>query len=740
MAIAGGDSWAAESTDRTIRAQLSWSSTDSTQTNLPAPSGTTAFLYVWLKNGVTQFKGGEIQLSWEGDTPPDCRTVTAVFPQTSTTCQYLNRGGNVPVTESTSSPLRYSWANLSINTSCAAGVVLKITIDFSGCTDGGATTFRLDSLTILNSASDKIHLSSENLGTPACANSCGLSCIVDAGIYFPHGNGVNDDTSALQTAIDSAAISPAACGTLRVPAGTYKIDEARGLVLRSNLHVVFQPGVVLTMNDSSRVAGSVLRGTGIHDVEITGGTIWGNRFLRARASDTVAVGIDLQGCTRVTCDGVTVRAMPRAGIQVSAGTSGLPSSSVTIRNCVVDSCRTHGIAIQALNAGEVRGCSTSRNVGTPWSAGLAVEAPGERRVHSLLLAQNSSHDDRTGIAVRGAGARDIVIEGSECLSDSSYGIDLGDSTVRVVVSGNIVSRSGLHGIWVHGHSSDNVLVSNEVEASSQLSHVRYDNIRVEGDADRNHIQRNQCRVGSVSTRPAWQINIASYDCERTYVVNNDLWRKWMYETGVFNDLGFGTVYTTSGGNRTSIRHFHAAPESTGAPGTVLSWELDEPSDMPAAFAVRRSLDGVAWTQVASPVLGFWMRDPEALPGARYALDAIQDDGTRSQVAETSAARENALTVMQPALLRVPARISYLAPALPGENSHVFQLSLWSASGRKVRLLAQGEATPGRHTVEWDGRDDRGGPVASGVYFVRYTYGTHRAALARVLVLTPGGQR
>jgi hypothetical protein len=46
------------------------------------------------------------------------------------------------------------------------------------------------------------------------------------------------------------------------------------------------------------------------------------------------------------------------------------------------------------------------------------------------------------------------------------------------------------------------------------------------------------------------------------------------------------------------------------------------------------------------------------------------------------------------------------------------LAVHDAAGRRVRVLASGiqEAGPGR--LLWDGRDDAGHPLASGVYFIR----------------------
>ena len=49
---------------------------------------------------------------------------------------------------------------------------------------------------------------------------------------------------------------------------------------------------------------------------------------------------------------------------------------------------------------------------------------------------------------------------------------------------------------------------------------------------------------------------------------------------------------------------------------------------------------------------------------------------------------------------------------------VVQLTVHDALGQQVRLLESGELSPGRHARQWDGRDDRGRAVASGIYIHR----------------------
>jgi hypothetical protein len=57
-------------------------------------------------------------------------------------------------------------------------------------------------------------------------------------------------------------------------------------------------------------------------------------------------------------------------------------------------------------------------------------------------------------------------------------------------------------------------------------------------------------------------------------------------------------------------------------------------------------------------------------------------------------------------------------ALPGSGP--VELTVFDVAGRRIReLLTEGAPrSAGRHTIAWDGRDERGQPVADGVYFVR----------------------
>ena len=60
-------------------------------------------------------------------------------------------------------------------------------------------------------------------------------------------------------------------------------------------------------------------------------------------------------------------------------------------------------------------------------------------------------------------------------------------------------------------------------------------------------------------------------------------------------------------------------------------------------------------------------------------------------------------------------ISFVLP-----NNSFVNLDVYNMKGQKVRSLAGGSFTAGQHSIVWNGRDDNGSAVSSGVYFYRIT--------------------
>jgi hypothetical protein len=66
------------------------------------------------------------------------------------------------------------------------------------------------------------------------------------------------------------------------------------------------------------------------------------------------------------------------------------------------------------------------------------------------------------------------------------------------------------------------------------------------------------------------------------------------------------------------------------------------------------------------------------------------------------------------------RIEYWVPGASAASRSPVSLVIYDVRGARVRTLVDGEKASGRYAVDWDGRNDSGAPVSSGVYFYRMT--------------------
>ncbi len=70
-------------------------------------------------------------------------------------------------------------------------------------------------------------------------------------------------------------------------------------------------------------------------------------------------------------------------------------------------------------------------------------------------------------------------------------------------------------------------------------------------------------------------------------------------------------------------------------------------------------------------------------------------------------------------------------ALP--QSGVIELAVYNLAGQKVAVLEKGVRQAGAHAVSWDGRDNRGRALASGIYFYRLLAGERKETRKLLLV-------
>jgi hypothetical protein len=165
-----------------------------------------------------------------------------------------------------------------------------------------------------------------------------------------------------------------------------------------------------------------------------------------------------------------------------------------------------------------------------------------------------------------------------------------------------------------------------------------------------------------------------------------------------------------------------------------------PAGTPTAAEVSRwiPIDWVGWRMVcwdlANDSLGTWVGDGNlderlrmrglqlryrpgtSLPHASLSLAWLQlAERIPSDVREpgVEVPRQFALSQNYPNPFNPSTTIAFDLP-----RAAQVRLSLFDALGREVRLLLEGAYPAGRQTVRWDGRDQSGREVASGIYLLR----------------------
>jgi hypothetical protein len=115
---------------------------------------------------------------------------------------------------------------------------------------------------------------------------------------------------------------------------------------------------------------------------------------------------------------------------------------------------------------------------------------------------------------------------------------------------------------------------------------------------------------------------------------------------------------------------------------------------------------------------------------RYQIGVVDADGEFMSPIATVKVKELGLALDQnsPNPFNPETTINFTVP----EKGQV-ALKIYDANGRLVRSLVDGVSEPGSHNVSWDGRDNNGASVSSGVYFYRLTAGKFNESRKMVLL-------
>ena len=188
--------------------------------------------------------------------------------------------------------------------------------------------------------------------------------------------------------------------------------------------------------------------------------------------------------------------------------------------------------------------------------------------------------------------------------------------------------------------------------------------------------------------------------------------------------------------------FHMPPEEAfhqvGMPDEPVVYWLDlqaEPLDVDAFFGWKTTIDhwndDAVWGTGSEPYMGPWYElvypnghqwETQSIDLA-FALRSNYGTGVDQTIPERSGLHQNVPNPFNP-----NTTIQYEVPA----GGCDVRIEIYDVSGRVVRSLVDGFESEGRREVVWDGRDDSGHEMSSGVYF--YKLVTPETEMTRKMLL------
>lgn len=313
------------------------------------------------------------------------------------------------------------------------------------------------------------------VGTTSWASAATRASAIGVRGYGASGDGIADDTSAFQQAIDAAGQRGG--GIVTVPAGRYLLDPLRSVRLRSGVQLQLDAAAMLLAMPNAAERSVLLLAEGVSDVVISGGRVLGERERHLGSSGEWGHGIQLRGAQRVTLrdihvanfwgDGISV-----AGKPTSAHAASTPSSDVLLERVVSIGNRRQGLTIGQARRVRVLDCEFAGTGGTAPEAGIDVEPdldPGAidieiarcrihdnhgpgiqvwKRAHHVRIHDCTLQGNRYGVLV--VGAEDTTIADNSILGSALNGIAVRKGATGAAITGNRFSDNARR-LGIIGH-------------------------------------------------------------------------------------------------------------------------------------------------------------------------------------------------------------------------------------------------------------------------------------------------
>lgn len=289
---------------------------------------------------------------------------------------------------------------------------------------------------------------------------------VNVSKFGAKGDGVHDDTAAIQAALDSL---PMDGGTVYVPNGTYMIDVSKSVKMRSHTRLLMAPNAELHALPSDLQRYSVVSVRHVNNVRVVGGRIVGDRATHQGSTGEWGMGVGIYDGQNIVVKDIKISDCWGDGVMVASTGNDKHnnvrrSDYVALVNVTSDNNRRQGLSITVASHVYVVNSTFSNTNGTLPMAGIDIE-PQTQSTTNAVRIENTHLIGNTGNGLEmHSNISDITLVNSVAEQNRGFGV-LSVKAPHLKIRWSTLTQNGLAGARFAG-ADDVVLRNNTITYNS----------------------------------------------------------------------------------------------------------------------------------------------------------------------------------------------------------------------------------------------------------------------------------
>ena len=350
-----------------------------------------------------------------------------------------------------------------------------------------------------------------------CTLQTSSALLKNAKDYGAHGDGVTNDTFAIQATIDQIAGTG---GTAYLPVGVYMINADTHILLKSNMTFFMEKGAILKAIPNNKESYGILKVEHAANINIIGGLLQGERYQHQGNTGEWGMGLEISASNNIVVKNVTATDNWGDGFYVGNGATQIRFCSVT-----ADNNRRQGLSVTSADGITINNSVFMNTNGALPMDGIDLEPNNGETVRNVQIL-NSQFLNNKGSGIESVVADDLVdkafvkqviidhntVYNNGAIGAYSAGIKISRQSSQLIMN-NIVKENLQDGIAIVNNATNNILSGNQISGNGNKIDANIGfGILFYGNAIDNIVTNNQV-FGNTN------LNIKDHS-NKNYITNN----------------------------------------------------------------------------------------------------------------------------------------------------------------------------------------------------------------------------